>query len=102
MNFADISTFIFASNYSNNPQVHKYLSWARFVYELTGLGQEDVADYLIINTSDKNVTDVRVYAMSDLLKDMPYGNPGATLETVSWINWKGEKKTGEKFIFEVN
>ncbi len=101
-NFADVCTFIFASEQSHNPTVHKYLNWARYIYELTGLGQEGkngLVDYLIVNTSDVGVTNIKVYPTSDLLKNMPEGEPGAVLREIVSRNWRGQETSSTKFIF---
>lgn len=102
LNFADLCTFIFASEHSHNPTVHRYLDWARYIYELTGLGQEGkngLVDYLIVNTSDVGIANIKVYPTSDLLKNMPEGEPGAILREVVSKTWRGQETSSTKFIF---
>ena len=95
LNFADLCTFIYASENSKNPVIERYLDWARYVYELTGLGQQDIADYLIINNSTTG--NVQVYSVKELLKNMPDGIPGAKLQPV-----RSGGKEREKFIFSTS
>lgn len=98
LNFADLSTFVYASINSNNPIVSKnYLSWARYIYELTGLGQGDIVDYLVVNNSTTGT--VQVYSVKDLLKNAPNGTPGATMKNVEVQHWNGSIDNVDKFIF---
>lgn len=101
LNFADLSTFIYASENSKNQEVHRYLSWARYIYELTGLGQGDIVDYLIINDATNGL--VKVFSVKDLLKDAPNGTPGASMRNVLATGWIAEDGSNlhstSKFIF---
>jgi hypothetical protein len=78
------------------------LSWARYVYELTGLGQDDEVDYLIINEGTHGI--VRVYSVKDLLNDMPNGDPRASYKNVLVTKGYGKNMqvaSAQKFIFSV-
>lgn len=103
-NFANICTFIYSSLASKSKVVKRYLSWARFIYELSGFGLTDITspgsktlvDYLIINTSNAQAYGkVRVLWVGSLFegmpdaKDPPYGQIDVT-------NWG---KTSQKWIF---
>ena len=81
-NFGNQCTFIFSSLKSGNETVKRYLSWARFIYELVGLGLTDVSvpgsnalvDYLIINNSDaRKFGRIKVIWVGSFFKDMPNG-----------------------------
>lgn len=102
LNYADLCTFIYASENSNDSQVKRYLSWARYIYELTGLGQDDEVDYLIINEGTHGI--VRVYSVKDLLSDMPNGDPRASYKNVLVTKGYGKNMqvaSAQKFIFSV-
>lgn len=83
-NFANTCTFIFSSLNSKGKTVERYLSWARFLYELTGIGLFDitsqstgeVVDYLIINVAGaRSYGRVSVLWVGDLINNMPKGDP---------------------------
>lgn len=83
-NLANACTFIFSSTQSKDKTTKRYLSWARFVFELTGLGLIDVTDpktntlvdYLIINTSNaKAYGRIRVLWTGSLLQGIPNEEP---------------------------
>ena len=48
-NFVNVCTFIYSSKNSHKPAVKSYISVARFIYELTGVGQSNgrLVDYLM-------------------------------------------------------
>lgn len=103
-NFANICTFIYASLASRNKIVKRYISWARFIYELTGFGLEDITspgsktlvDYLIINTANaRSYGKVRVLWVGSLFDGMPDAKD-PPYHQVDVTNWG---KTTQKWIF---
>ena len=80
-NFADVCTFIYSSLNSKNKTTQRYISWARFIYELTGAGQQSIetkngrlVDYLVILQRTGKVN-IKVIDSMSLLDGMPERDP---------------------------
>lgn len=81
-NFTNTCTFYYASIKSSDSNVSRYISWARYIFELTGLGLYDMSagnvaepvDYLIVNA--RNVEGgIQVLWSGDLIINAPEGSP---------------------------
>ena len=81
ISFGNIATFVYSSKASGNEEVHKYLDWARIVYELLGTGQHFqpgdnlLVDYLIINNYVSGQGGhASVFNVKDLIANIPGAN----------------------------
>lgn len=81
-NFYNVCTFVYSSTHSKNGDVQRYKSWARYIYELTGAGQESVVDgsgrlvdYLVVMGRNASQSRISVVYVGTLLENMPNGNP---------------------------
>lgn len=78
-NFPDTCTFIFSSKNSRKKDVKRFVNWARFIYELTGVGQQSETDGLIQNgrlvdylvVLNRTTKQIDFHHTSEFFKNMP-------------------------------
>lgn len=78
-NFPDTCTFIFSSKNSRKKDVKRFVNWARFIYELTGVGQQSETDGLIQNgrlvdylvVLNRTSKQIDFHHTSEFFKNMP-------------------------------
>lgn len=78
-NFPDTCTFVFSSKNSRKKDVKRFVNWARFIYELTGVGQQSETDGLIQNgrlvdylvVLNRTSKQIDFHHTSEFFKNMP-------------------------------
>lgn len=78
-NFPDTCTFIFSSKNSRKKDVKRFVNWARFIYELTGVGQQSETDGLVQNgrlvdylvVLNRTTKQIDFHHTSEFFKNMP-------------------------------
>ena len=78
-NFPDTCTFVFSSKNSRKKDVKRFVNWARFIYELTGVGQQSeingliqngrLVDYLVV--LNRTTKQIDFHHTSEFFKNMP-------------------------------